>query len=94
MDIFKENLILIKNCYNFSLKNIANEMYKNNFIKTIWDDNDISNGLDAMYMGWEIYQNNDNVKNSTVMKNIIKYNEIDCKVVYEIVNYLRNYLNN
>ena len=94
LDIFKENLILIKNCYNFSLKNIANEMYKNNFIKTIWDDNDISNGLDAMYMGWEIYQNNDNVKNSTVMKNIIKYNEIDCKVVYEIVNYLRNYLNN
>ena len=89
MNVFKENLILIKNCYNFSLKNIAREMYNNNYISTTWDNN-ICDGLDAMFLAWKEYNNIDNNDN---MKNIIKYNEVDCKVIWEIVNYLRNNLN-
>ena len=38
LEIFKKNNILIKNCFDYSLKNIAKEMYNNKFIKTIWKD--------------------------------------------------------
>jgi len=92
LDIFKENLILIKNCYNFSLKSIAREMYNNKYISTIWD-NDVCDGLDAMFLAWKEYNNNDDINNNDNINKIIKYNEIDCKVIWEIVNYIRNNLN-
>ena len=29
--------------------------------------------------------------NSPIMKDIIKYNEFDCKVFYDIIKYIRNH---
>ena len=67
-------------------------MYQHNFIETIWDsDNPCSNGLTAMILAWKVYQKNKmkNIHNNPVIQDIIKYNIIDCKVLWEIVNYLR-----
>jgi hypothetical protein len=37
----------------------------------------------------QTYTNSDNPQNSDTMKDIIKYNEFDCKVLYEILTFLR-----
>ena len=49
-----------------------------------------SNGLNAMYYALEYYKG----QNIGIMKSIINYNEIDCKVMYEILKYLRKSYDN
>lgn len=87
--IFKSEPIVIKDCFNFSLKNIAKAMYKHNMIETSLQSN-TTNGMLAMIKAMEIYKNDDNVSNNNVMKDIIEYNKFDCKVLWEILTYLRN----
>jgi hypothetical protein len=94
LKIFKNNKIMIKGAISgYSLKTIAKCMYNNKMIKTIWDDNDIcSNGLEAMFLAWKLYlTNNYNIPNNEIMKKIEKYNEIDCKTMWDILRFLRKY---
>ena len=88
MKFFKTNNIFILGALNFSLKTIAKKMYEYNMINTIWDDSDCMNGQDAMFKSWQMYTNND--INNSKYKDIIKYNEVDCKTMFEILNYLRD----
>jgi hypothetical protein len=86
--LFINNKIVVKGAFNFSLKSIANAMFKNNFISTCWDSNSIcSNGLEAMLLAYKYYKTKEN---KNVLNDIIRYNMIDCKVMYEILLYLRN----
>jgi hypothetical protein len=88
--IFKSEPILIKGSFNFGLKNIVKAMYKNKLIKTKWDNNGITNGLFAMTNAIKYYISKRNNKEcEDIMYNIEKYNEIDCKVLWEITDYLR-----
>jgi hypothetical protein len=81
--------IVVKGAFNFSLKTIANAMYKHGLIKTKWESNTLcSNGLDAMIIAHELYETKSIVKLED-MKDIAYYNEVDCKVLYEILDYLR-----
>ena len=91
-DLFRNNNIVVKGALNFSLKTIANAMYHNRLIKTSWDKNNpCSNGLNAMLMAYKLYKHNNKVfGDEPVMKDITHYNEIDCKVLWEIMHYLRN----
>ena len=87
--IFVEEPVVIKGAKSFKLKEIAKAMYNNNLIKTSWDEsNKCDNGLNAMILANEIYEKNDNVQ-LTDMLDIVNYNEVDCKVLYEIITYLR-----
>ena len=56
-------------------------------IETNWSDG-IGNGKKAMIEAVKHYKSNKN--DDTVMMNITNYNESDCKVVCEIVHYLRS----
>ena len=87
--IFQNEPITIKGVKNFKLKDIAHKMYEYKMINSCWDDNsDINSGLSAMMSAIEYYKNNSTDKET--INQIIKYNEIDCKTVYEIVNYIRD----
>jgi hypothetical protein len=90
--LFYENSIVIKGSLNFSLKSIAKSMYKNNMIKSIWNtNNSCSNGLNAMLYAFKLYEKLKVVsQEEPLMKDIIEYNNIDCKVLWEILTYLRN----
>lgn len=90
-NLFYQNNIVINGSLNFSLKNIAKAMYKNNMIKSNWNENNsCSNGLNAMLYAFKLYEKLDIVKQSEpIMKDIIEYNKIDCKVLWEILDYLR-----
>lgn len=85
-EIFRSEPILVNGAFTFSLKNIANAMHKNGMIHTKWNST-ISDGLQAMYDAVNYYKKD--VTSPQVMENIVNYNEVDCKVMYEIVSYLQ-----
>lgn len=78
----ENNNIFIKGALKFNLKTYATKFYEHNLIETTWDKS-ISNGGDAMFEAYKKYINND-----TNFDDIIKYNEVDVKVMAEIVLYL------
>ena len=87
--LFLDNNVIVNGSLDFKLKNIAKAMHKNKLIESSWDsENPCANGLDAMYNAYKIYKDRLDVNNS-MMSNIAQYNEIDCKVMWEILKYLR-----
>jgi hypothetical protein len=87
-DIFCKEPIVIKGCFKFGLKAISNAMNKHGLINTKIEST-CNNGMDACVNAWTIYQNNLNPVNSDIMKDIQVYNKFDCKVLYDILSYLR-----
>lgn len=87
----KQEPIIIRDCFGYGLKEIANKLYEYNKIKTIWEE-DLS-GLDAVYYLLEYSkkseENNIPIKRYEEIKKIIEYNKIDCLVLYEIIQFLR-----
>jgi hypothetical protein len=94
LDIFKKEPVVIKGCLKFGLKEIANQMYKYGFIKTTWDTySACTDGCEAMVGLKKANKNcidrNMKLVDHPLTKEISKYNEIDCKVLQEIMYYLR-----
>ena len=87
LEIFKKNCILIKNnIYGFGLKHYVKSMYEHNMIKLNYKL-ECNSGDKSIISALEYYNNNDIDK----YWNLIKYNEIDCTIMYEILTYIRNY---
>jgi hypothetical protein len=89
--VFLNEPICVKGALNYSLKSIAKALFENKIISTIWDTSSTcANGLNAMLLAYKVYnkQGSNPVEDFT-MKEIEKYNEIDCKCLWEIINYLR-----
>lgn len=83
--VFINEPITINGALDYSLKTIAKALKKHNLIKSIWDTtSQCSNGLNAMILADNLYNSNTDVINDPIMKEIIYYNEIDCKVLWEI----------
>lgn len=92
--VFRTEPICIKNCYNFKLKSVATAMYNHGMIETCWDsDSECSDGRLAMILAGKLYikyaNNSSMIESDDIMKDIIRYNMIDVKVLYEILEYLR-----
>lgn len=96
--IFIDEPIVIKGAKKFNLKDIAKTMVSHDMITSKWNFNGPENGLDAMLEAIDYYRymsnpnknQNEYQKYVELMISIVDYNEIDCKVVWEIVRYLRN----
>jgi hypothetical protein len=88
LKFFKDNNILILDSLNFSLKTIAKNMNKYGLIESNWED-DVSSGVDAMFYSWQEYIKFQDINSSDKFNDIIKYNEIDCKTMFEILEYLK-----
>ena len=86
--IFQKEPIIIKGMKNFGLKEVGKAMYNNKMISDIWDGDEIEDGLTTMFKAIKYYKEN-NIHTITFNK-IIKYNMYDCKVLYEIIEFLRN----
>jgi hypothetical protein len=91
LKIFKDIPIFIKNALSFSLKDIARAMFNEKLIETCWDDNSaVSNGYDAMIKIIPL-MHIDNLQSEhyNLINDIARYNEIDCKVLMEILSFMR-----
>jgi hypothetical protein len=90
LEYYRKEPIIIKDCFNFSLKTIGKNMYKHGLIKSTWSDTD--NGLDAMIKFKEICLKKDKnipLKRYNEISEIIEYNKMDCVILKEILEYLR-----
>ena len=89
--VFESEPIVIKGSYRFKLKHIGNAFYSHGLIDTVWKDGKMSDGFRAMLEAIELYRANQTITHSHPMyKEIVDYNEVDCRVIWEIVNYLRD----
>ncbi|MCK4386274.1 MAG: ribonuclease H-like domain-containing protein, partial [candidate division Zixibacteria bacterium] len=96
LKLFHTEPIGIKGALNYSLKTVARAMASHGFINTLWDESSSCiNGADAALGAHRVYQElhktGQSVDNDPQIQEIIKYNEVDCKVLYEIIDYLRQY---
>lgn len=86
--IFRSEPIVIKGCFNFGLKNIVTAMNSHGLIDTIMESK-CTSGTSAAIKAWNVYKNNSDPVNSSVIKDISKYNKFDVKALYDIITYLR-----
>lgn len=90
LDYFRTEPIIVKGIFKFGLKSVGKALYENNLIQTTWNIKD--NGLDSMIEYKELCKNNNKkipLKRYIEISEIIDYNRIDCQVLYEIVELLR-----
>lgn len=87
-DLFIKEPIVVKGALSFKLKEIANALFSHGLINTNWSDSNITDGLNAMVSAIRYY--NAEEKDENIMENITKYNKVDCKVLWEILNLLRS----
>lgn len=91
---FKLEPITINGCLNFGLKSVASAMKKHNLIESSWPQSSILDGPSAMVATWKTAikarQLNTSMSKMPLMADVQKYNEIDVKVLCEILSYIRN----
>ena len=95
LKVMKNQPIVVKGALDFGLKSIAKAMKDHNMIESSWpSDTNCSNGMGAMVTAYNCYKDSRlkgiSMNQLPAMKDITAYNEIDCKVVMEIIRYLRN----
>lgn len=88
LQIFKNEPIVIKDVFSYSLKSVVKKLYQLGLIKTTWPQSEIMDGKNAMIYAW-LYYNDKANQSSKIMKQIEKYNFIDCQVLSEITQFLR-----
>jgi hypothetical protein len=86
--IFKQEPIIIRDVYGFGLKDIAKKMKSYGMINTNMES-ECNSGMMAMVKAWHCYSKTKSPKDSPIMKDILKYNEYDCRVLSDILDYLR-----
>lgn len=92
-DVMRNEPIVMRGALSFGLKAIVKSMKENGLIDIEYDTNGCSNGIEAMADAVKIYRSGGfaktNLENWKKMNEIIAYNEIDCKAVFAIIDYLR-----
>lgn len=84
--------IVVRGSLRFGLKSVAKALHALGHIETKWKDG-IVDGLGAMAAAWwadhEARRTNVAMETLALMKNVIEYNEIDCRVMMETLRYIR-----
>lgn len=88
--IFRQEPIVIRNCFKFGLKDIAQAMHQHGFITTKITGR-VHSGLDAALQAWQAYHSHPDPANSDIIKDIAKYNCFDVKVLWDILRFLRQH---
>ena len=79
---FIDDEIYIQGALDYKLKNVIAALNKNELLDIRWPSSGILNGLDAMNEAYKYYKTNK--KDNVVIKEIEKYNEIDCNVMWSV----------
>ena len=92
LDIFKEEPICIKGVFGYGLKEVSKALYGYGIIKTTWDMD--MDGRIAMLEAEDAMSESKNLgvlfSEMDIVKVIKKYNYIDCQVLFEILEFLRD----
>ena len=90
--VFRAQPIVVKGAFSFGLKSIARAMRTHGLIETQWGEG-LADGAGAMAGAWAAAADSRargrSLTESPVMQEIARYNEVDCRVMAEILDYLR-----
>jgi predicted RecB family nuclease len=86
--VFRAVPIGVKGAFDYGLKSIAKAMHVTGLIETRWDDDSLD-GLAAMVGIMCAAQRTESLRTSRLAQRIARYNEADCRVIAEILQYLR-----
>ena len=91
-DVVKEQPVVVRGAFGFGLKEIAKTLHGHGLIETSWDDSPVD-GLGAMVGAWhcgrEAAARGIRLIDTELMQEIQRYNEVDCQVMQQILEYLR-----
>lgn len=92
--VIGEEPVVVRGAFGFGLKAIAKAMHAHGHITTDWQAGP-TDGMGAMVGAWscaaEAAERGRTLPETELMQEIAKYNEVDCKVMMEIVRYLRGH---
>ena len=92
LKVMKDVPIVVKDAFGFGLKAIAKNLEKHGLTTTKWEDGP-ADGLGAMVGAWycdKISQEQGiDMDQTELMQGIKEYNIIDCKTMWDLINYLR-----
>lgn len=92
LKVMRDEPIVARGAMGFGLKAVAKAMRAHGLIQTEWGDS-LVDGLGAMVGAWrcdeEARQKGVFMAELPLMREIVEYNEIDCKAMKEIIRYLR-----
>lgn len=85
--------VAVRSALSFGLKSVAKAMHQNGLIATDWDDNNPVDGMGAMVGAWRCdavaREKGIPMTELPLMQDIAKYNEVDCRVMMDIIRWLR-----
>ena len=91
-EVARATPLVVKGSFGFGLKAIAKNLKKHGLTETDWTDGP-GDGLGAMVGAWycdkKAKERKEDMISIDYMKGIEKYNKVDCKVMWELINYLR-----
>lgn len=92
--VVKAEPVVVRGALGFGLKAIGKALHSHGLIETEWTDGP-TDGLGAMVGAWraavEAKERGVTLRQIALMQDIERYNEVDCRVMYEVINYLRQY---
>jgi hypothetical protein len=92
--VVKKEPVVVRGALAFGLKAVAKAMYAHGLIETDWEAGP-TDGLGAMVGAWscarEAADRGCTLAETELMVDIARYNEVDCKVMMEIVRHLRTH---
>ena len=92
--VVKEEPVVVRGAFGFGLKAVAKAMHANGHIATSWGAGP-TDGMGAMVGAWscalEAAERRCTLPETKLMGEIALYNEVDCKVMMEVVRYLRDH---
>jgi hypothetical protein len=91
-EVVKEEPVVVRGLLSFGLKAFAKAMHAHGLIEKSWGDSQVD-GLGAMVGAWscatEAGEKGVTLNELPLMREIADYNEVDCKVMMEILAHLR-----
>ena len=86
--------VTVRGAFGFGLKAIAKALHEHGLIETVWGDGP-TDGLGAMVGAWwaddEARRLDVSMRALDLMQEIEAYNEVDCRVMQEVLDYLRRH---
>ena len=90
--MFKLEPIIIKGAFSFGLKDVTRAMFRNGMLKRdYYASSTITDGRMAMIVVAQAAETGTPLTEHSVMLDVLEYNKIDVRVLYEIVWYLREH---
>jgi hypothetical protein len=97
--VMRAEPVTVRGAKGHGLKAVARSMNELRLIDTVWSDGPVSGGTEAMTAAWWCYEQSrqrglpvHNVApdgRAPLMPEIERYNEVDCRVMWEILQYFR-----